>query len=70
LGGCGKKFIHLLDDNFNTIINLSDKSSRWDVCAGHAIVLAAGGTLSTLQGLPIIYDPQADSYFNACVTNQ
>jgi 3'-phosphoadenosine 5'-phosphosulfate (PAPS) 3'-phosphatase len=46
----------------------------WDVCAGHAIIVAMGGILCTLQGLPLIYDPQAENYFNengfVCVINQ
>lgn len=50
MGGCGNKFVHVLQSKFNTIINLSNKSSRWDTCAGHALVSAMGGVVCTLRG--------------------
>ncbi|MGQ0675616.1 MAG: 3'(2'),5'-bisphosphate nucleotidase CysQ [Rhodospirillales bacterium] len=28
---------------------------EWDSCAGHAIVLAAGGSVATLDGAPLVY---------------
>lgn len=29
---------------------------EWDSCGGHAIVLAAGGTVATLDGKPLLYE--------------
>jgi len=72
MGGCGAKFVHLLESSFNTIVNLSNKSSRWDTCAGQAIITSMGGLVCTLQGTEILYD-HSGSFTNdkgfLCVMN-
>jgi 3'(2'), 5'-bisphosphate nucleotidase len=37
---------------------------EWDTAAGHAIVDAAGGTVTTLDGDPLIYGKVSDSFLN------
>lgn len=36
----------------------------WDICAGEAIIKAAGGQFTTTDGKEMIYDPDAESYIN------
>lgn len=51
-GGCGNKILKLLLGQADaTLFNLS--SSRWDTCATEALLVAAGGRLTTLLGWPI-----------------
>jgi len=35
---------------------------QWDVAAGEAIVAAAGGLVTTLEGAPLIYDPGKERF--------
>ena len=30
-------------------------TSEWDIAAGHAVLVAAGGTVTTLDGVPLVY---------------
>jgi 3'(2'), 5'-bisphosphate nucleotidase len=35
-------------------------TSEWDTAAAHAVVLAAGGQVMTLQGAPLHYNTRAE----------
>ncbi|MDX2202681.1 MAG: 3'(2'),5'-bisphosphate nucleotidase CysQ [Hyphomicrobiaceae bacterium] len=39
-------------------------TSEWDTAAGHAILAAAGGCVTTLGGDPLVYGKQADKFVN------
>lgn len=40
------------------------QTSEWDTAAGHAILAAAGGCVTTLDGEPLKYGKRADGYAN------
>jgi phosphoribosylglycinamide formyltransferase-1 len=51
-GGCGNKILRLLTGDADvTLFNLG--TSLWDSCATQALLVASGGTLTNLIGLPI-----------------
>lgn len=51
-GGCGNKILRLLTGEADvTLFNLG--TSLWDSCATQAILVAKGGTLTNLIGMPI-----------------
>ena len=51
-GGCGNKILHLLRGEADvTLFNLG--TSLWDTCATEALLVAAGGAMTTLLGTPI-----------------
>lgn len=37
---------------------------EWDTAAGHAVLVAAGGTMTKLDGSPFLYGKAADGYLN------
>jgi len=37
---------------------------EWDTAAGHAVLTAAGGTVTTVDGTPLAYGKSAQSYLN------
>jgi len=39
----------------------------WDVAAGHALLLGAGGDLYRLDGVPVVYDAQGSAAVGDCV---
>lgn len=40
------------------------QTSEWDTAAGQAILTAAGGSVTTLDGAPLTYGKRADRYIN------
>jgi 3'(2'), 5'-bisphosphate nucleotidase len=40
------------------------RTMEWDTAAGHAVLMAAGGTMTTLDGKPFLYGKTADKYAN------
>ena len=40
------------------------RTMEWDTAAGHAVLLAAGGTMTTLDGKPFTYGKTADKFAN------
>ena len=40
------------------------RTMEWDIAAGHAILAAAGGSLTTLEGKPFVYGKAADKFAN------
>lgn len=39
-------------------------TSEWDIAAGHAILAAAGGSVCTMEGDPMIYGKSSNNYLN------
>ncbi|HEY2071238.1 MAG TPA: 3'(2'),5'-bisphosphate nucleotidase CysQ [Rhizomicrobium sp.] len=40
------------------------RTMEWDTAAGHAVLLAAGGTMTTLDGKPFLYGKTEDKFAN------
>lgn len=40
------------------------RTSEWDTAAGHAILAAAGGCVTTVDGKPLLYGKSADGFAN------
>jgi 3'(2'), 5'-bisphosphate nucleotidase len=40
------------------------RTMEWDTAAGHAVLIAAGGTMTTLEGKPFVYGKVADKFAN------
>jgi 3'-phosphoadenosine 5'-phosphosulfate (PAPS) 3'-phosphatase len=64
VGGLGNKIVLMLHQQVDLIINLNNKSSRWDICAGDALIQALGGSTTTLEGGEICYDESNNSQIN------
>jgi len=67
LGGCGNKFLRVMTGEADVaMMNLS--CSFWDTCATEALVVAAGGTVSTYTGWTLDHvtmdDDDKESYKN------
>jgi 3'(2'), 5'-bisphosphate nucleotidase len=41
------------------------ETSEWDTAAGHALLTAAGGSVTTLEGAPLLYGKAAARFINA-----
>lgn len=63
-GGCGYKMLLVLEGKVDTSIFPSKSSFKWDTCAGDAIVYAAGGILTDINGRVIDYTYVPDKYQN------
>jgi 3'(2'), 5'-bisphosphate nucleotidase len=40
------------------------QTSEWDVAAGHAVLAAAGGSVTALDGAPLIYGKVEEKFLN------
>ena len=40
------------------------RTMEWDTAAGHAVLIAAGGTMTTLEGKPFLYGKTEDKFAN------
>ena len=40
------------------------RTMEWDTAAGHAVLAAAGGTVTTLDGVPLLYGNVAQLFRN------
>lgn len=45
-------------------VYLSQQTSKWDTCAGEAIIKALGGSTFTMKEEPIVYDPHLEDHHN------
>jgi 3'(2'), 5'-bisphosphate nucleotidase len=59
--GSAVKFCRLAEGNADLYPRLA-QTSEWDVAAGHAVLLAAGGTLTAPDGQPIRYGDASRAY--------
>lgn len=58
-GGSGFKVLQLLAGNATLYVHPSG-TRRWDVCAPQAVLTAAGGRMTGLDGFPLIYSAQSE----------
>jgi 3'(2'), 5'-bisphosphate nucleotidase len=54
-GSVGLKVGHIVEQNADVYVHMSDRSSAWDACAPEAVLVAAGGRFTDLAGEPIRY---------------
>jgi 3'(2'), 5'-bisphosphate nucleotidase len=58
VGSTGVKMNAVARDLADLYVHPSQGTKLWDSCAPHAVLLAAGGMVSDVRGLPLVYDPQ------------
>jgi 3'(2'), 5'-bisphosphate nucleotidase len=61
LNACGNKELRLLEQKGNVMLQ-GPSCGRWDICAAEALLLAAGGIVTDLDGKLIVYDHKAYSH--------
>ncbi len=54
----------VINGEADLLVYLSSHTSKWDTCAGEAIVKAMGGYFMAPDKEQIFYDPNAESYKN------
>ncbi len=54
----------VINGEVDLLVYLSSHTSKWDTCAGEAIVKALGGCFMTPEKEKILYDPDAECYKN------
>lgn len=54
----------MLYGDADSMVYLGARTSMWDVCAGEALIRAAGGRVTTVDGKDLIYDHTAKSFLN------
>jgi 3'(2'), 5'-bisphosphate nucleotidase len=59
--GSALKFCHVAEGTADVYPRLAT-TCEWDVAAGHALVVAAGGVVQTPQGAPLIYGRAAENF--------
>jgi 3'(2'), 5'-bisphosphate nucleotidase len=59
--GSAVKFAHVADGQIDVYPRLSP-TSEWDVGAGHALVVAAGGKITDSQGKPLRFGTSPDNF--------
>lgn len=57
VGSTGVKMMAVARDLADLYVHPSLGTKLWDSCAPHAVLLAAGGMVSDVRGLPLVYDP-------------
>jgi 3'(2'), 5'-bisphosphate nucleotidase len=60
---CGSaiKFCHIAEGSADIYPRLAT-TCEWDVAAGHALVIAAGGVVTTPAGAPLTYGRAAENF--------
>ena len=59
--GSAIKFCQIAEGTADVYPRLAT-TCEWDVAAGHALVVAAGGTVKSPQGLPLAYGRATDNF--------
>lgn len=62
--GAGQNLLKVLRGETSAFLQAAG-ASRWDTCAGEALITAAGGRVTDLDGRPYTYVQGATSYINA-----
>ena len=60
---CGQNLLKVLRGETSALV-MESGASRWDTCAGEALLMAVGGKVSQLDGEPYLYTQGAGSYQN------
>jgi inositol monophosphatase 3 len=55
----GYKTVEVIQGNAEAYVHVTD-IKKWDICAGHAILRAVDGKMTTLEGNYITYFPKDD----------
>jgi len=55
LGSAGQKYVAIAEGSADAYVAPARAGSRWDLCAGQAIIEAAGGRMTDAFGVPIDY---------------
>src|SRR5699024_4759982 len=61
--GSSLKFCMVAEGTADVYLRLKP-TSEWDTAAGHAVLEAAGGLLTDLEGIPLRYNARADTLIN------
>lgn len=54
----------LINGDADLFVYLSHHTSKWDTCAGEAIIKALGGKTLTMKEEEIVYDPELEDHHN------
>jgi 3'(2'), 5'-bisphosphate nucleotidase len=66
-GSAGLKVALIVDDEADAYVTASRSIKLWDTCAPAAVLLAAGGEVTTLAGSPISYEGPAAHAGGVCM---
>jgi 3'(2'), 5'-bisphosphate nucleotidase len=66
-GSAGLKVALIVDDEADAYVTASRSIKLWDTCAPAAVLLAAGGAVTTLAGAPLSYEGPAAHAGGVCM---
>jgi len=66
-GSAGLKVALIVDDEADAYVTASRRIKLWDTCAPAAVLLAAGGMVTTLAGAPFSYEGPAAHTGGVCM---
>lgn len=70
LGSVGLKMSRIITGAADLYISVTDRTKEWDACAPHAIIEAAGGTMTDCRGQPLCYNkPTPNTPFGMLASN-
>lgn len=67
-GSVGLKVALVVDDGADVYVTASQHIKLWDTCAPAAVLLAAGGAVTTLAGAPLTYEGPAAHGAGVCMS--
>jgi 3'(2'), 5'-bisphosphate nucleotidase len=62
--GSSMKFCHIAEGLADIYVR-HGTTMEWDTAAGHAVLAAAGGALTGVDGRPFLYGQRADDFYNS-----
>lgn len=58
------KMYQVVAGHADAMVYFGNRCSKWDTCAGEALVDALGGRTSDLKGNKVVYNPNSEHYYN------